>query len=446
MKKSIFFILMLLLLPINAYATNDVSITCNKTKLKINEETTCSLNINNLDFTIIDVTGKVVIGDNLQLISSSYDKNIWLSLDNTFSVTDINLMRHNNDKINKVSIATFKIKASNVANGTSTISFSNILTGNSEYQSISLNCNPININFGNNINTLSSLNIKGFDLNFSSEKTNYNLEIDNENIEIIATATDKNAKITGNGSRKLNYGNNTINIVVTAENGYTKTYTLNITRKDNRSSDNNLLNLKVNAGELKFDKEITEYRINVSNEVENFEITYELSDSKSKADIIGNKELSIGENEFVIKVTAENGTTKEYKIIVIRDKKVEITNSNKASNILIKGYEIPFDQNKHEYTINTNAKELVFDVILEDSNSSYEIVGNNDLKNGSIISIIVTDQDGKNNIYKYVIENSNQEDEINNNSIWVILLIVSISINIFLMAILLIKFKKNKTQ
>lgn len=437
MKNNIFFLFLLLIIPFKVYATNDVKISCNKQNLKINEETTCTISISNLDFTIIDITGKIKVGDNLTITSSSYDSSKWLSLDNNFSVTDINLMRHNNNKVNSVTVATFKIKASGNATGDSQIKFENIGIGNSDYQSISVSCNPVTIHFGNNIDTLSSLTISGINIDFSSEKTNYTAEIDSESVTIEAIPTDSKAKVSGTGNKKLNYGNNTINIIVTAENGITKTYTINVSRKDNRSNINELSDLKVSKGSLKFDKNKTDYTINVSNDEEFIDISYELLDNKSQAEIIGNKTLSYGENKFVIKVTAENGTVKEYTITVIRDKKVEITNSNKASNIIIKGYEISFEQNKYEYRIKTSEKKLDIKVTLEDLDSTYEIIGNENLTNGSIISIIVTDIEGNNNIYKIIIENNDKVNTQKNNSLLIILLIISIIGNIVATAIIL---------
>lgn len=444
MKKSIFLMFIFLLVPLKAFAANDVSISCSKTKLKINEETTCKINANNLNFNAIDVTGKIKLGSNLQLVSSSYDKGTWLSLDNKFSVTDINLMRHSNEKVNSITIATFKIKASDTATGESSIEFNNIALGNSEYQSVSLSCSPVKINFGSNINTLESLSIKGFDIKFTKDNTNYTIDTEENSIVIEATATDNKAKISGTGKVNVPYGNNTINVTVTAENGSKKTYKINTKRKDERSNINDLLNITLNHGKINFSKNQTEYVVNVGNEIENIDITYELADKKSTVEFIGNNNLTEGENTFIIKVKAENESIKEYKIKIIRESKSEVTPSNKISNIQIKNLDFTFDKNISEYTINTNYEKLDFEILLEDEESKYEIIGNENLKDGSIILIKVTDKFGNINTYKISIQNNTIEPKQNKKSTWlIIILILSIIYNVYITTVYL-KEKNSK--
>ena len=51
--KKVFYILIisaLLLIPSKVNATNDVNISCGKTKLNKNEETSCTISVNNLNF------------------------------------------------------------------------------------------------------------------------------------------------------------------------------------------------------------------------------------------------------------------------------------------------------------------------------------------------------------------------------------------------------------
>ena len=85
-------------------------------------------------------------------------------------------------------------------------------------------------------NYLSSLSIDGVDLEpaFNKNTTSYNvnLEAGVTKINVKATPNDKSAKVTGIGEIEVSEGNNNIEVVVTAENGSTKTYTITANVKE----------------------------------------------------------------------------------------------------------------------------------------------------------------------------------------------------------------------
>ncbi len=80
-------------------------------------------------------------------------------------------------------------------------------------------------------NNLSSLGVTGYNLSpkFSPSVTNYtvNLPANTEKITITGKKADNSASIDGLGTKTVVDGSNTIKIKVTAENGSTKTYTIN---------------------------------------------------------------------------------------------------------------------------------------------------------------------------------------------------------------------------
>lgn len=83
-------------------------------------------------------------------------------------------------------------------------------------------------------NKLSSLTVKDHNLKFDDSETRFYLDVANDvtNIDITAIPANKYAKVTINKPKQLSPGENTINIVVTAENGDIKTYYLIVTRDD----------------------------------------------------------------------------------------------------------------------------------------------------------------------------------------------------------------------
>lgn len=116
-------------------------------------------------------------------------------------------------------------------------------------------------------NRLNGLSVDGYSLTptFSSDNTNYSLIVENEveSIEVSAGAADGNASISGRGTHKLSVGDNTINIVVTAENGDTKTYTITVVRKaaqtgGNDKPNNNGGNTNTESDGFKTDLNINE--------------------------------------------------------------------------------------------------------------------------------------------------------------------------------------------
>jgi len=91
---------------------------------------------------------------------------------------------------------------------------------------------PVSSNASPN-NWLSSLKIDNYDIKFDAGKTSgYELEVGGavSSVKVSATTVNAKAKVEGVGTVALKEGNNTINVVVTAENGDKRTYTVNITR------------------------------------------------------------------------------------------------------------------------------------------------------------------------------------------------------------------------
>ena len=181
------------------------------------------------------------------------------------------------------------------------------------------------VNPPSNNNNLSNLSVSNGSINFNKNTTSYNVSVDSNITSIIvnATAEDSGAKISGTGNKSLSYGNNEIKVTVTAANGDKKTYTINVTRKDNRSSNNNLKSLKINDGTLSpnFSKDTTNYKLNVPYSVTDLDVKATSEDSNAKVSISGNNNLISEETKDVkITVTAENGSKKVYTISVTRGK------------------------------------------------------------------------------------------------------------------------------
>lgn len=83
-------------------------------------------------------------------------------------------------------------------------------------------------------NYLSDLKVEGYNIDFSKEKLEYELDVDEDvnSINITATSNDDNANVIGTGNIKLTDGVNNIKITVVAENGNEKVYQIIVNVKD----------------------------------------------------------------------------------------------------------------------------------------------------------------------------------------------------------------------
>ena len=196
-------------------------------------------------------------------------------------------------------------------------------------------------------------------------------------------------------------------ITVTGNNGNTKNYLITISRPDTRNANAYLKSLTIDGKDIEFEKDIVEYEYKVGKNVDSLDIKAVPELESSKVEISGNEKFQLGKNTVTITVKAEDNSEKVYKIIVIKEENV--SDDLYLDNLKIKGYDINFDKEKFEYTLKIkNEKEL--DIIAFASNGyKTEIVGNESLKDGSIIKIIVSDEDGNSNIYKIKIEMDNNE-------------------------------------
>lgn len=134
------------------------------------------------------------------------------------------------------------------------------------------------------------------------------------------------------------------------------------------------------------------------------------NDDKATTEYNSSVELTIGDNIIDIKVTAENGDVKEYKLNIIREK---VLSNNKNIKITIDGEEVVFDSFKSEIIYLSNSKDKIdIKYELEDKNAKAEIIGNENLKVGKNEVIVkVTAENGEEQDYTIVIEKYSKMEE-----------------------------------
>lgn len=186
------------------------------------------------------------------------------------------------------------------------------------------------------------VNREGINPSFDKDIKEYYLIVDENVRELDITAIPENneAQVNITGNKNLKNGLNKIKIKVTSKDK-TKTneYIINVTKTSNEKNANaDLEMLAIEYFELipEFDKNVTNYSVEVSNEVDKLNILAISSDESAKVDISGNENLKIGNNNIIINITAKNGVTnKKYYINVHRrSNEEEIRNEEVQQNII----------------------------------------------------------------------------------------------------------------
>lgn len=214
-------------------------------------------------------------------------------------------------------------KSSNTAtNGTTSNTRSNTTTKNTTTTNASNTTNSTNTSSNttttksSNTN-LSNLGIRPHDFSgFKAVTTSYKAVVpeNTETIEVYAKAQDTKAKVTGTGKKTLQSGDNKVDIVVTAEDGTEKTYTINIVRGEQQggndeNSGNGLSELKIGNLNLspKFSTNVYEYTAKYIGEDTKLEIEAKPTNEDYIVEVIGNENLQEGENTITVLVSEKNG-------------------------------------------------------------------------------------------------------------------------------------------
>lgn len=279
---------------------------------------------------------------------------------------------------------------------------------------------------------LKSLEVAGYSINpaFNPSTTSYSLEVENNvtSVNVSALPHDDKASVSIIGDSNLSVGVNNVNVIVTAEDGSQKIYTINVVRKGNggstpgeitqKSSENRLSRLSAAEGNLSpaFNPNTNSYSIVVASSVDKLDLTAIAMDSKAKVEIQGNEGFVIGETKVVlITVTAENGSQRTYTISV---KKSDKDSDNKLKELTIPGVNLSpgFNPKTSSYTtkVGSGTNSITINATPDNENAKveYSINGSKfstnptlDLQDGTNIVIVrVTDENGFAQLYTINVE------------------------------------------
>ncbi len=258
---------------------------------------------------------------------------------------------------------------------------------------------------------LSSLKVDGYNMNptFSKTTYEYNVTVPSNitEVNISASKGEENQTITGTGLKKLEYGPNKVRVIVSSQDGSSRTYLINITRTDDRSGDTTLKNLSVSNTNIAYQENKTTYDAVVSRSVESILITATATDSRATIVGTGTKTLAMGLNTFNLKVTSSSGNESNYTINITRSNEEinPITESSKLKSLKVNNLALPLGtETKYLFSVSKDTSSLDLDYITESSTAKAEVNGNKDLKPGlNVVTITVTEKNNDKTDYTIVV-------------------------------------------
>ena len=200
--------------------------------------------------------------------------------------------------------------------------------------------------------------------------------------------------------------------------------------------------LKINDIEVALKDKEFNYEVTVPYSINELKIDATPTNKESKVEF-NSKTLVVGENEVSIKVTNSKATS-EYKINVIREDNIDKSVAN-LKRLEVEEYNrLDFNENVIDYTLNFNKipEKLTIKAKAKNEDSKIEIVGNEDLTDGSKV-VVKVKLDNVIREYSLLVK---QGKTVTSNKKTILFSMIGLIITIIILAILEIRSKKLKKR
>lgn len=325
--KKLYLILTLLILSINPIFANNFTTSMRPNPITIEPAEEFIVNVN-----VANMSGIVAIEGNfsydstkLQLVQSEFTYNGFDVAIGSRLVVNFKTPRSGSFTAAQIR---FRPRAGFSVGQSTTISFTGVSGSNGTTDFSGTNSSTtitmVPAKSGNNF--LSSLTLSSGTLDFSKAVNSYVVDVENNvsNITIGGSVEDNKASVTGFGTFPLSIYENNFNVVVTAENGSRRTYTINVRRKDEQgnpvfiSGSTNISNIILSACTLNFSNEVDEYECSVRNDVNQTSLNVQTSDATQRIEAASQINLLEGLNTIEVRVIAENNDVRTIIIKITR--------------------------------------------------------------------------------------------------------------------------------
>lgn len=192
-----------------------------------------------------------------------------------------------------------------------------------------------------------------------------------------------------------------------------------------KSSNNYLSKLALSEGIINFNKDTIIYNIAIDENVSKISVDAIPENDRATVIVENNENININ-RPITITVIAEDSSVRIYTVNVKYKGDDSLSSVNTIKNLEIENYNLNFKSSTNTYTLKVDKEVNTLNITkleLDDERAAYEVLGNENLKNRSKIRIIVTAENGNENIYTIKIRKPS-------NMKWAIYLIILIIIGI----------------
>lgn len=463
MCGALFGILILWTMTTNSKAAS-TSLSVNKSSVEVGDTITVTAKVNAAQWNLSLKANETQLNSSMEL--DNYKSNITKSFSGTykaksagtvtFSLTgDITDVNQQNSSVNKTKTVTVRAVSSNSGSGSSSNggSSSSGSSGNSSSSS------------GSNSTKKSSTSTQKNDEETkpSFRDVNETVYATESGINVRSSYSTSSSSIgtlsAGDELTRTGKATNAVNgitwsrVTYNGQTAYVSSSYLS-TEKPEESADKTLKSLEIDGNYTltpEFNSDVTEYTLNVPEDVTSLDFDAVPTDENAKVEITGNDELLDGVNTVEITVTAEDGTARTYTINVTKGNFSNIG----LSELSVDGYTLTpeFSSDVFEYTLEINdlsITSLNVNAVADQENATVEVVGNTDLKPGeNIITILVKSEDGEEtSTYQIVVNIVEKQEEqlipgINNNDLF---LYGGIALGVLIILIIVIAVIRHKNK
>lgn len=172
---------------------------------------------------------------------------------------------------------------------------------------------------------LSSLTVDGYALSpaFSKDVYNYSVTVDGsvKRLSVKAVAEDPDSKVEISGEELAESGTSEVTVKVTGKRGGERTYLISVQKEAVTSGGvGNIAALAVEGFPLspQFNPSRTKYAVYVPYETTSVKIISELAEEGTEMTVVGNEDLSVGDNVVKVTLNSPDGKNDTYEIKVVR--------------------------------------------------------------------------------------------------------------------------------